>query len=590
MEESFFDNGENIEITNLNSVIRISNKQALADYSETKTKKKTSDGKTVYKKNTTTNDEKIADTCIEIFQNSNIEQKINLDNIKRDAYTYIEDLFKSKNLIESPENTKEQNALIQRKKKIGMTQYIKKGIEELVNKVYSVDYDTFIELTGIKSIKRVNIALELLDEIQNKNFFTWNEERLDENLDIVNDIVKVAVVPEVTLTLDNEIGGKVDGNGNKIFNSITDFRNADIKNKRKYIKGISFRISPSYLSNILGLERNYSEPDRKQRINFKSSYGFRLDTLLRSIERIQNHPNLAHFTFDQIQKKFGTQYDNYKNFKSRVLMPAINDINNFTNLNVELVEKRESGPKSELQYIRFIITRKNSLKSDKRYGINKLAFYIGSRMFYFSKNNIKNLLAFSKDIEKAMTNNDDILIYDSRSISDWKEESDKAYELEIELLKVIDNNKIFMDQHSLIYDDKRMCLVEKELTKIDDEEQKEVIKILKYNDKKVTNPMESLDYLNNLLRDGYSERADIFDFLEQFQIAESNLDNWIPINTMIDYAKHEKKIISLIANKTVQHFRFSNDVVCDIFLKHMFRGTFRQMDNDIKSLTHKYNS
>ena len=90
LEESFFDNGENIEITNLNSVIRISNKQAQADYSVTKTKKKTSDGKTVYKKNTTTNDEKLADTCIEIFQNSNIEQKINLDNIKRDAYTYIE--------------------------------------------------------------------------------------------------------------------------------------------------------------------------------------------------------------------------------------------------------------------------------------------------------------------------------------------------------------------------------------------------------------------------------------------------------------------------------------------------------------------
>ncbi len=268
-------------------------------------------------------------------------------------------------------------------------------------------------------------------------------------------------------------------------------------------------------------------------------------------------------------------------------MPAINDINNFTNLNVELVEKRESGPKSELQYIRFIITRKNSLKSDKRYGINKLAFYIGSRMFYFSKNNIKNLLAFSKDIEKAMTNNDDILIYDSRSISDWKEESDKAYELEIELLKVIDNNKIFMDQHSLIYDDKRMCLVKQSFIKNENSETNEIeakINLIVTSDYRVENPMSSLLYLHEVVGKESGTSVSIVDYLP-FSIADST--GWIEIKDIKDYIYYETTIKKYILDKKVTYFKFEVDLFEEIFHTNIMRGNFKEINDEFRDMLKK---
>ena len=65
-------NAEHLNMEQSSGKFRISNKQAQADYTLIKTKKN-HNGKIVYKKSATTNDEKIADTCVEIFQNSSIE-------------------------------------------------------------------------------------------------------------------------------------------------------------------------------------------------------------------------------------------------------------------------------------------------------------------------------------------------------------------------------------------------------------------------------------------------------------------------------------------------------------------------------------
>lgn len=563
-----------------NGKFRISNKQAQADYTLVKTYKNVN-GATVYKKSATTNDEKIADTCVEIFQNSNIESMIDIKNIKKETMEEVDKLFIDKNIIIDENSPIKDVELIKKKKKIAFNQMVKSKIEKSVKLEYSIDYQQFIERTGIKSMHRVGDALKILDGMQNKNFYQWNEERLDENLNIVNNIVKIAVVPEIRLELDHEIGGKTDVFGNKLYNSIADFINAPIKNKSKYIKKITFKLNPSYLSNILGLERDYSEPDRKQRINFKSSYSFRLDTLLRSIEKIQNYQNLTHFTFAELQKKFGTQYKLYKHFKARVLEPAVEDINNYTNLTVQMIETREAGERSELKYVKFVIGRKsNILIENNRYGINSVAYYISSRLFYFKNNGIRNLLAYARKLEEEIKDTLDISIYDTKSLFEWKEEAQKAYQIEIELLNIVEKNKLFISQNRLKYDDKRMCLVSIEY---DEEENiKESIKILTYKDKKVTNPMESIDYLKDLLSTGYSERVDIFDYLP-FEIANTSSMGWVKINSMIDYQKHENTIIDYMNKKKLDHFRFENQDIADLFYKHVYRGTFRQLDYMIQN-------
>jgi len=578
-KNDIFENEYSIEVINNNGKIRIPNKQAQADVTVIKTEK-TVGGKTIYKKATTTNDEKIADTCIEIFQNANLEKHINLDAIKEKAFESVEKLFSEKNLVISENNTKKENELIEKKQKIAYNQYIKKYIDDNLSSEYSIDFGKFIELTGIKSAQRIGNALELLDNIQNKNFYSWNEEKLNDKFEIVNEIVKIAVIPEIRLILDNKIGGLLDENGNKLYNSIRDLIKANIKNKKKYIQKITFKINAAYISNILGLERDYTEPDRKQRINFKSSGAFRLDTLLRSIEKIQNYPNKAHFTFEQIQKKFGTQYQEYKNFKRRVLEPAIDDLNKYTNLNVELIEVRKGGPKTELQYIKFKITRKNNTDKE-RYGVEKTAFYIGSRIFYFSKSNIKNLIAFSKDIENKQKESLDITIYENKDYLTWKDEAEKAYRLEDKLKKLISDNKLFIDQHNLVYCDKRMCLVKQ--VPADDENELLKNSLLKYNDRTVTNPMESIEYLEDLLKTGYSDRADIFDFIP-FEVTSSNQIDWILISNMIDYQNNEELILKNINEKKLKYFKFTNDEIAEIFYRHIYRGNFRQIDNDISKL------
>ncbi|WP_121628933.1 hypothetical protein [Poseidonibacter antarcticus] len=74
----------------------------------------------------------------------------------------------------------------------------------------------------------------------------------------------------------------------KRFSTIREYAESNIPNKRKHIKNIRFDISKSFLSSVLGLGRDYSITDRKNRINFESSYTYRLDTLVRSIEKVQH--------------------------------------------------------------------------------------------------------------------------------------------------------------------------------------------------------------------------------------------------------------------------------------------------------------
>lgn len=176
--------------------IRISNRQAQADYSVVKTEKRSKNGNTTYyKKSTTVNDEKIADTCIEIFQNSNVDKMLGLDEMKEETVNQVLALFEKKGIVITDNTTNKEELLIKRKREVAYEQLLKRKIEKVASCEYQVDFDQFIEMTGIKTAQqRIGEALKVLDGVQSKNFFEWSEERLDKDFNIVRDIVKIGLM------------------------------------------------------------------------------------------------------------------------------------------------------------------------------------------------------------------------------------------------------------------------------------------------------------------------------------------------------------------------------------------------------------
>ena len=65
--------------------IKFPRSQAQADYKIEKKEIKRKDGTSFFKKSTTTNDEKISDACVQIFQQSNLALEFNYDELRRKA-------------------------------------------------------------------------------------------------------------------------------------------------------------------------------------------------------------------------------------------------------------------------------------------------------------------------------------------------------------------------------------------------------------------------------------------------------------------------------------------------------------------------
>jgi hypothetical protein len=559
-------------------VIKFPRSQAQADYKISKKKIIRKDGTFFYKKTTTTNDEKIADACVQIFQQSNLALEFDYEKLREKAEGSLFNKFTEHNLIIKEEMNSKQKQEVEKKQEIAISQFIRNHIENNLDLTFEVDFDKFVEMTGVKSASRIGNALKMLEEVQTKASYEYKTPIISEDFSTIEyELTKVSTIPSISLILDEEMGER--------FNTIGEYAESDIKNKKKHIKGVKFDINKSYLSSVLGLGRDYTSTDRKDRNNFNSSYSYRLDILIKSIEKVQHIPKFNRFTFEEIQKKFGTQFKDYRNFKRRVLVPSISDINEYTLLNVELIEYRSS---KEIDTISFKINRKICYDKKTKFGVDKTAFYIASRLFYFSTQKIDNLLAFAKHIEKSF-NSLDLIIYDGKYINEWKTESDNAIEAEIEIMKFIDNHLKLLEQKGLYYDEKRMCIVEKYIesknAKENDFTPTEKIRIIKTADYKVTDPFTSLRYLHEIIKTEGETISSIIDYLP-FQIPVSN--GWKSIETVSDYVKYQDNIKLFIYDKKIDYFRFDeNSVIEEIFKTNIIRGNFSEINNDFREMVKK---
>ncbi len=561
-------------------VIKFPRNQAQADYTIDKKKVVRKDGTVFYKKTTTTNDEKITDACIQIFQQSSLAMEFDYDNLRTKAEKDLLPKFKKHGLVADASKNKKETIEINKRQEIAISQYIRNHIENNIDLTFEVDFDKFIEMTGVKSAKRIGNALKMLTEVQNKASYEYKQPLINADFtEIEYELAKVSTIPKISLILDEEMGEK--------FDTIGEYAKSSIKNKKKHIRGVKFDIGKSYLSSVLGLGRDYTSTNRKDRNKFNSSYSYRLDILIKSIEKVQHIPKFNYFTFEAIQKKFGTQFAEYRDFKRRVLNPAIKDINDYTSLTVELVEDRENNARNKvLDGISFRIFRKLADDKKTKFGIDKTAFFIASRLFYFTKQKIDNLLGFAKHIEKSF-NSLDLVMYDNKYIAEWRVESDTAIEAEIEIIKFMDNNRKLMSEKGLIYDERRMCLVEKyvQVENADEEfDPQEKIRLITTADFRVEDPMTSLQYLNEVIKKEGVTTTSIIDFLP-FSIANST--GWARIETVTDYVKHQENIKLFIFDKKLTYFKFENNMLEEIFHNNIMRGNFSEINDEFREMVRK---
>lgn len=546
-------------------------------------------GNTSYRNPTTIVDEKIADTCIQIFQSSSLAKEMDYKILRNKAEASLESRFKKYNMIVDESHHNRTDALlIKKKREIAIHQWIRNYIENNLDFTFYVDYDKFIAMTGIKSASRIGYALTMISETKAKASYEYKISTISEDFSVIDYEYKIVqAIPEIGIILDEEMGQK--------YEKLADFIKADIKNKKKHIKKISFQISKSYISAILGLGRDYTETNRKQRDMFKTTYAFRLDPLIKSIVGIQNSQTLNRFTFEDIKEILGSNISDYRLFKKNVLLPAINDLNLYTDFNIELVETRLS---KKIDFVSFNIHKKQGIDYNLKYGVDRIAYYIASRIYYFTVNKLENLIGYAVHIEQQMKEENLLTMYENKYVSEWRIEAEKEYKIEEELLKFIEANKRIFDAKNIVYDEKRLCIVEQTITynkelvdselfpgeKMEKEGKKEKkIKLLRTIDYTVNNPSSSLKYIHEVILKDTPQEATILQFVP-FYISTGK-KSFIPINDLDDYIKYHQLIQYNIVEKNLSFFSFDEKhETKDIFYSLVLEGRFREITSEFREM------
>ena len=91
-------------------------------------------------------------------------------------------------------------------------------------------------------------------------------------------------------------------------------------------------------------------------IKFTSQYAERLYEIIKSFD----HKTSADFEVDDLRKRLAVpegQYVNYSMMRKRVLEPAVKDINEYTDLDITMHEKR--GARNKVTDVIFTITKRN---------------------------------------------------------------------------------------------------------------------------------------------------------------------------------------------------------------------------------------
>lgn len=86
---------------------------------------------------------------------------------------------------------------------------------------------------------------------------------------------------------------------------------------------------------LLQLKEKFTEYELIYTLNFKSKYSIRLYEFLKSIHYKKLQPYSQQFPIDKFQKLLDSQYEDFKDFHTRVLKPAHKEINAYSDIHFE---------------------------------------------------------------------------------------------------------------------------------------------------------------------------------------------------------------------------------------------------------------
>ena len=131
---------------------------------------------------------------------------------------------------------------------------------------------------------------------------------------------------------------------------------------------------------LLQLKANFTQYELFWTLNFKSKYTIRMYELVKSLHFHDLEPYTKVFELDELKRLLDAEkYKTYQTFKTRVLEPSINEINNYSDKNVkyDTIKKGKS-----ISNIVITISSKGSLERleleediQRKFGLNQLSLW-----------------------------------------------------------------------------------------------------------------------------------------------------------------------------------------------------------------------
>ena len=111
---------------------------------------------------------------------------------------------------------------------------------------------------------------------------------------------------------------------------------------------VKIRLDEDLKPYLLMLSKNYTAFPLHNIIKMKTKYGIMLYELLKSVANLGKY---IEFSVDEIKEHLDcSNYDNFANFKKRVLLPALVDVNTYTELRVEVDYKKTGRSNTHLLF------------------------------------------------------------------------------------------------------------------------------------------------------------------------------------------------------------------------------------------------
>lgn len=419
----------------------------------------------------TVNAAKVSDYTTHVLQKA-FKGKLNYQEIRARTEDLLKETFIEYKLLDFDPANKAQAERNRRMMNIMIDEKVKELIRDIVKDecIIKIPFEEFFKNLNISSLYkgdniRFDRAVELVLEVQSKSYCDYRGKRVIEDetgkLEEISYVGKSALVPSIEFEFDSEIGE---------INKIEDLIASKKRNKAKYIKSVVLKFDPDTFALLALPGREYVLASRETRSSFESIHTFRLDLLVRSIEKIQHYTSLNRYTLDHLNRLFGVSYSNFSFFKKRVLDPACEELNRCEDLHVEYNSFKKGN---RFDYISFVITRKNKALLGGEYREFDLPYYIAVQHFYFDEyingevsssfmEHYHEIKFYTDKFEKNKNFSYGGEETNDKTLLEWEKEYLEASEAYKELVMIIGKDPGWFNERNLVLSPEKLCLVDKD--------------------------------------------------------------------------------------------------------------------------------